>query len=199
MATSLSMTGQGPGARLAQALIQNWGASPHSTPHPEPTHILLPHWWKVLLQARPTSGTSAWEGQWHRATPAGEWAPNALILITHLHGTLAVDLDPDDEGQRPAWWLGGDQLMRVAMDLDDLAGLLTKGVSGLEKLASTPRVQPAAVIEPDDLPFDPITRQWASYWERPRQVWGLLEPGQGLTLTPGWSRHPTRPLVALSQ
>lgn len=192
--------GPGPGSRLLHALVAHWGVELHAQPQPEPTHILTPQWWRTLMQGAELPRQSGWVAQWKRAQPAGDWAPNALVVMTHTRGgTLAVDLDLDDEGNRPAWWLEGNTLIRAAEDLEDLTLALEQGPSHLEKLVSTPPTLDATPIDEADLPFDPISRKWQDSWDReaPTQAWALDRAGQGLILAPGWKRHPTLPLVVL--
>lgn len=200
--------GPGPGSQLLQALASNWGTQITREPADPPNDLLLPTWWMVLLHGDGLDPQSGWTPHWHTPTPAGPWAPNALTLMTHSRGTtVAVDLDPDEQGQRACWGHCRGCLHRVALDLPDLAELLNQGPQawadmGMEKLddpihgASPPTPR---TVASEDLPFDPISRQWQSRWtETPMQVMALDQAGMGLTLTPGWLRHPTQPLIALA-
>ncbi len=190
--------GPGPGSQLLHALTQHWGSPLLCQSRPVSTPIVLPYWWQLLRHAGDLPPRLDWTAQWAQTTPAGPWAPNALALLTQDNGgTLAVELDPNDENQRPAWWKQLDTLMLVANDLQDLAYLLERGPKGLEKLVSTPHGPTAPPVPDDQLPFDPITRQWQSHWTQPMDVFEFQPPGQRLTLTSGWTRHPTRPLLAL--
>lgn len=187
--------GPGPGAAVFHALRQAWGARPGEA---APTcGWVLPAWWRLLGRLDQVR-CAGWTGHWRVPLEAGPCAPLALVLLAHeTGGRVVVDLDPDEQGDRAAWWHEGGRLVRVADDLPALARWLGQGPDDC-LAAAQGRATAARVLAMDELPPDPMTQRWRSWWPPGARPLGLETAGQGIDLDgAAWVRHPTRPWFAM--
>lgn len=202
---SASQVGNGA-ERLVEA-FQSWPLSPgreltrqELTQWRSECGYALPPAWDLLVSRCPAFNLGGWQSHWHQPTPFGPGAPNAMLLITHGNGgRMGIELDPDDLGQRLAWWKLGSDLVRLASSWGELAQAIEKGPHGFLRFVSKPYAA-AKETHWEALGFDPITRHWQNNaWEEGRRarLLTLESNGQGVALRGNWRRHPTQPIVAL--
>lgn len=154
--------------------------------------VCLPDRWAALVQCCPRVAGGGWESRWHATEPAGPWAPNALVLLVHPDGVLALDTDPDDTGAWVAWWRTPAAVTRVASSWAALAGLVEQGPTALAAHLAGPARPPSLLHVPE---ADPHTRRrtWLEGLAPGAPVFCLDEPGQRLVLPAAWRRCPFLP------
>lgn len=190
-----------PGFLLGRALALWPGARPglnadHLAQWSRRQGFRLPARWEGLMAQCSGLNGGAWAAHWPRPVPAGDWAPNALVLLENhgpqIPGTLALDTDPDENGLWCAWWHDAHQLRRVASSWEDLAAVLQLGPQRLEALLAIP-AQPAQRLDADALPFSSTLAHWLQSLAPGTPLMGLSEDQQALAHTHPWTRYPLQP------
>lgn len=153
----------------------------------------LPARWVGLMGQCAGLDSTTWRSRWSLPVAAGDWAPNALLFLEHTEqGVLALDTDPDEEGQWCAWWKDADRIQRVTSSWEDLAGILEAGPQSLETLLQT-LGYPAMALDKSLLPFSTTLHEWLQSLDPAAPLMALTQDHQFLARSHSWIRYPLQP------